>query len=552
MNLNIGLEGSSTTRPLFFDGNNYSFWKTRMTIFLQSLDYQLWHIIVNGPRMPTRTIEGVVSPKPENEYNDNEFRMLQLNSKAKHVLFCVVGPNEFNWISSCDSDKEMWDLLEVTYEGTNQVKESKISMLVHEYELFMMHDIESISDMFTRFTTIINSLKNLGKSYPNQELVRKILSCLPNSWTPKVTAIEEAKDLSTLPLEQLLGSWMTHETTMKNHENVDVKKKRSIAFKASKEDSESDEDGDVALITSQFKRFLKNQKGKKTFKKNFPQDEESSKREEPTCYECKKSGHFKNECPNLKKKEQFKKKNEYFKKKKAMVATWSDSDPSSSKEESDEDVTHIAFMAIEDEEENEVNFTFDELQNAYEKLYVEYENVCLKNKTLKKNVMSTSKEIDNLKSENSKYLNEIEFLKSKNSFYMNEIDILNVSSKLSNDFKEENKKLKIEIDALKKSFSIFSNSSTKLDNLLGLQRCVFDKAGLGYEAMKNVKHFKNFFVKKNEPQICCNYFGRLGHISSSCIYRNNLSLGKSRKIWVPKGTFVTNPPGPKFKWVPKA
>ncbi|GAV72601.1 UBN2 domain-containing protein, partial [Cephalotus follicularis] len=164
----------------------------------------------------------------------------------------------------------------VTYEGTNQVKESKISMLVHEYELFVMHDNECISDMFSRFTTIINSLKNLGKSYSNQELVRKILRCLPKSWTPKVTAIEEAKDLSTLPLEQLLGSLMTHETTMKNRENVEVKKKKSIAFKSSKEDSESDEDGDVALITSQFKKFLKNQKGKKTFKKNFPQDEESS------------------------------------------------------------------------------------------------------------------------------------------------------------------------------------------------------------------------------------------------------------------------------------
>ncbi|GAV65025.1 UBN2 domain-containing protein, partial [Cephalotus follicularis] len=115
-----------------------------------------------------------------------------------------------------------------------------------------MHDNESISDMFTRFTTIINSLKNLGKSYYNQELVRKILRCLPKSWTPKVTAIEEAKDLSTLPLEQLLGSLMTHETTMKNHENVEVKKKKAITFKASKEDSESDEDGEVALITSQF------------------------------------------------------------------------------------------------------------------------------------------------------------------------------------------------------------------------------------------------------------------------------------------------------------
>ncbi|GAV56506.1 zf-CCHC domain-containing protein/UBN2 domain-containing protein, partial [Cephalotus follicularis] len=208
---------------------------------------------------------------------------------------------------------------------------------------------------------IINSLKNLGKSYPNHELVRKILRCLPKSWTPKVTAIEEAKDLSTLPLEQLLGSLMTHETTMKNHENVEVKKKKAIAFKASKEDS------------------------KKNFKKNYLQDEEPSKREEPTCYECKIPGHFKNECPNLKKKVQFKKKNEYFKKKKAMVATWSDSDSSSSEEESDKDVAHIAYMAIEDEEEDEVSFTFDELQIAYEKLYDEYENMCLKNKTLKKN-----------------------------------------------------------------------------------------------------------------------------------------------------------------------
>ncbi|GAV70883.1 zf-CCHC domain-containing protein/UBN2 domain-containing protein, partial [Cephalotus follicularis] len=314
---------------------------------------------------------------------------------------------------------------------------------------------------------IVNSLKNLGKSYSNQELVRKILRCLPRSWTPKVAAIEEAKDLSTLPLEQLLGSLMTHETTMKNHENVEVKKK--------------------------------NQKGKKASKK-FPHNVESSKKEEPTCFECKKPGHFKNECPNLKKKERFNK--EHSKKKKAMVATWDDSDSSSFEEESDEEVVNFALVALEedtsgDESENEVNFTFDELQNAYENLFKEYENICLKNKSLKKNAISMSNEIENLKKENSKCVNEIESLKDKNIFYMNEIDVLNVSSKLSNDFMEENEKLKIEIDALKKSFSTFSNSSAKLDNLLGLQRCVFDKAGLGYEEMKNVKHFKNFFVQKN-------------------------------------------------------
>ncbi|GAV92913.1 hypothetical protein CFOL_v3_36291 [Cephalotus follicularis] len=220
-----------------------------------------------------------------------------------------------------------------------------------------------------------------------------------------------------------------------------------------------------------------------------------------------------------------------------MVATWSDSDSSSSEEESDEEVAHIAFMVIEDEEEDEANFSFDELQDAYENLFHEYKDVCLKNKSLKKNVISMSK--------------EIEILKNENSYHKNEIDILNVSLKLSNDFEEENKKLKLEIDALKKIFSKFSNSSDKLDNLLGLQRCVFDKTSLGYEEMKNVKHFKNFFVKKNEPKIVCNYCGRFGHISTSCIYRNNLCYGKTRRIWVPKGSFVTNAQGPKFIWVPK-
>ncbi|GAV75786.1 LOW QUALITY PROTEIN: UBN2 domain-containing protein [Cephalotus follicularis] len=191
-----------------------------MTIFLQSLDYKLWHIIINGPRIPIRKIEGVESIKPENEYNDNDFRILQLNSKSKHVLFCAMQMN-FNRISSCDTTKEMWHLLEVTYEGTNQVKDSKISMLVHEYELFMMHNDECISDMFTRFTTIVNSLKSLGKSYSNQDL-------------------------------QLLGSLMTHETTMKNHEHVEAKKKKTIALKALREESESDEDDDIVLISKQF------------------------------------------------------------------------------------------------------------------------------------------------------------------------------------------------------------------------------------------------------------------------------------------------------------
>ncbi|GAV67719.1 UBN2 domain-containing protein, partial [Cephalotus follicularis] len=126
------------------------------------------------------------------------------NAKAKHIIICAINLNDFNRILSCISAKEMWDRLEVTYEGTNQVKEAKISMLVHDYEMFTMNENEDIKSMFSRFTNIINALQALDKTYYNSEMVRKILRCLPKSWVANVTAIKEANNLNIFPLEDLL------------------------------------------------------------------------------------------------------------------------------------------------------------------------------------------------------------------------------------------------------------------------------------------------------------------------------------------------------------
>ena len=96
-------------------------------------------------------------------------------------------------ICICESAKEIWDKLVMTYEGTSQVREMKINMFVHQYKLFKMQPDETIKEMFTRLTDITNNLKSLGKTYTNEEMVRKSLKCLPKSkWGPKVTVIEEA------------------------------------------------------------------------------------------------------------------------------------------------------------------------------------------------------------------------------------------------------------------------------------------------------------------------------------------------------------------------
>ena len=102
-----------------------------------------------------------------------------------NVLYCALDKNEFNRVSTCNSAKEIWDRLEVTHEGTNQVKESKINILVHKYELFKMDSNETITCMFTRFTDIVNGLKSLGKNYTNSDLVRRFFVVCQDHGKPR-------------------------------------------------------------------------------------------------------------------------------------------------------------------------------------------------------------------------------------------------------------------------------------------------------------------------------------------------------------------------------
>jgi len=42
--------------------------------------------------------------------------------------------DEYFKVSNCKNAKEMWDTLQVTHEGTTDVKRSRINTLTHEYD----------------------------------------------------------------------------------------------------------------------------------------------------------------------------------------------------------------------------------------------------------------------------------------------------------------------------------------------------------------------------------------------------------------------------------
>ena len=65
------------------------------------------------------------------------------------ILQQAIGEAEYNRISRCSSAKEIWDTLELAYEGTREVKRSKIDLLMSKYELFAMNKGEKINDCFS-------------------------------------------------------------------------------------------------------------------------------------------------------------------------------------------------------------------------------------------------------------------------------------------------------------------------------------------------------------------------------------------------------------------
>ncbi|XVF77858.1 hypothetical protein PTKIN_Ptkin14bG0081000 [Pterospermum kingtungense] len=104
-------KGHSIVRLSFFNGENYSYWKNRMKLFIQANDYDVWRLIVNGHKIPMKVIGGRSVVKDESEWTTEDIKKAQLNAKALHTLFYALGPNEYNKVSMCANAIEAWDKL---------------------------------------------------------------------------------------------------------------------------------------------------------------------------------------------------------------------------------------------------------------------------------------------------------------------------------------------------------------------------------------------------------------------------------------------------------
>ena len=214
------------------------------------------------------------------DWDEAKIKAANFNSRALNALFSVVTNEEFKKISSTKTVKEVWTILQIVYEGTKAVKDSKLQRLTTSFKEIKMEEDESFDESFDEFYAklkdIVNSTFNLGETIPKSKIVRKVLRSLLERFYAKIMVIEESKDIDKISLIELVGNLQTYELGLTRIGKSGKSKCMTLKSKSSDTDeSLDDEDSKMkSYITRQFKKFMKNANGK-GFDKNRRQSSSS-------------------------------------------------------------------------------------------------------------------------------------------------------------------------------------------------------------------------------------------------------------------------------------
>ena len=140
------------------------------------------------------------------DWDEAKIKTTNFNSKALNALFSAVTNEEFKKISSTETAKEAWTILQTTYEGTKAVNDSKFQRLTTSSKEIKMEEDELFDEFYAKLKDILNSAFNLGETILKPKILRKVLRSLSKRFHAKITMIKESKDIDKIPLIELVSN----------------------------------------------------------------------------------------------------------------------------------------------------------------------------------------------------------------------------------------------------------------------------------------------------------------------------------------------------------
>lgn len=100
-----------------------------MKPFIKAIDENAWRAILIVWEHPiTKDTKGKVIPILEETRSTNDDKLGNNNLRPLNAIFNGVDANQFKFISTCESAKKEWIILQIANEGTTIVKLLKLHM----------------------------------------------------------------------------------------------------------------------------------------------------------------------------------------------------------------------------------------------------------------------------------------------------------------------------------------------------------------------------------------------------------------------------------------
>jgi hypothetical protein len=153
-----------------------------------------------------------------------ELQRYENNYKALNRITTALGRNVYDRVALLKTAHVVWLKLCNTYDGSSEIKSSRRDTYNRQYQTFSQKPGESLDDCFTRFESIVSSLRSCGPpAYSDNEHAKQLLYALDDSiWGMKITALEESVDFVTLDTEKLFNKLKSHELSRKGRPNHDA------------------------------------------------------------------------------------------------------------------------------------------------------------------------------------------------------------------------------------------------------------------------------------------------------------------------------------------
>jgi hypothetical protein len=247
--------------------SNFRAWKTRIDLILAKnkvLD------IVKGKIVKPAFKEGE-EKEPQNVAAMEKFKDVDIN--AMSIIVDSIKDHLIPYISHLDSSKKMYDALTNLFSIRNI---GQVMSLKNELRDMKMNDDDSITSYFVRISQLRDQLQAIEEITLEKELVNIVLNGLPKTWDAFVASMNTRKEYPTF--EELWTCCAQEES------RINAKEKPQKKY-------------DDQAFTARSKNFR--DKGKFDSRRKPNQEKDIS---EIQCFNCQKYGHYRNQCPELKKR----------------------------------------------------------------------------------------------------------------------------------------------------------------------------------------------------------------------------------------------------------